>query len=192
MKILQVAPESIAIAVQELNKGKVVVCPTDTVYGLVADAQNEEAVSRVFQIKGREKDKALPVFVKDIEMAKELAHVSPEQENFLKEHWPGKVTVVLQSKHVLPKGLELDGNIALRIPDYELINDILRELNHPITGTSANVSGEPSCVSAQEVIAQFQEREYQPDLVLDKGELPDSNPSTVVDITGETTSVIRP
>jgi len=184
MKILE--------AVQELNKGKVVVCPTDTVYGLLADATQEEAVERVFEIKGREKGKALPVFVKDIEMAKELAYISTKQEKFLKEHWPGKVTVVLQSKQVLPKGLELDGKIALRIPDYELLNDILKELKRPLTGTSANISGQPSCLSAQEVITQFKTREPQPDLVLDAGELADSEPSTVVDITGEAKNVIRP
>jgi len=189
MKVLKVAPETIERTVQALEKGEVVAAPTDTVYGLLADATNETAVERVFQIKGRERGKALPVFVRDTEMAKELAHVSSEQEKFLKENWPGKITVILQSKHMLPKALELDGKIALRIPDYELINKILER---PLTGTSANVSGQPSCSSAQEVIEQFQEREFQPDLVLNAGKLPDSNPSKVIDITAETENVIRP
>jgi L-threonylcarbamoyladenylate synthase len=172
-----------------LENGEVVAAPTDTVYGLLADATNEEVVEKVFQIKGREKGKALPVFVRDIEMAKELAEISAEQEKFLKENWPGKVTAVLESKHVLPKALELNGKVALRIPDYELINELL---DRPLTGTSANVSGQPPCSSAQAVIKQFEERDYQPDLVLDAGELPKSNPSKVVDITGDTEEIIRP
>lgn len=179
-------------AVQALQNGQVVVAPTDTVYGLLADAQNEEAVKRVFEIKGREQGKALPVFVRDMKMAKELAYISSGQEKFLKKNWPGKVTVVLKSKHMLPETLELDGKIALRIPDYELVNDILRELDRPLTGTSANISGQPPCLSAQEVMRQFEKREHQPALVLDAGELVASNPSTVIDITEEAQNIIRP
>ena len=178
-------------AVQALRDGKVVVAPTDTVYGLLADATNEEAVGRVFDMKGREKGKALPVFVRDIEMAKELAYISAEQERFLNKNWPGKVTAVLESKHVLSKALEMGGKIALRIPEYDLVKDILEKLGHPVTGTSANVSGQPSCSSAEEMIEQFKERELQPDLVLDAGKLPDSDPSTVIDITTETKKVLR-
>ena len=107
MKVFQVTPDSINSvargAVQMIRKGKVVVCPTDTVYGLVADAANAEAVQKVFQVKGREKGKPLPVFVKDIAMAKRFTHVSREQEKFLKNVWPGKVTVVLKSRKKLPK-----------------------------------------------------------------------------------------
>jgi len=183
--------DDLAEVIRGLKEWKVVAFPTDTVYGLLADATNEEAVKRVFQIKGREQEKSLPVFIKDIEMAKELAHVSKEQEEFLKEVWPGKVTVVLESKHKLPKELEMDGKIALRAPDYKLVNIILEKLNRPVTGTSANVSGQPSCSSAQEVAAQFEKREYQPDFVLDAGKLPDSNPSTVIDITKEKHTTLR-
>lgn len=189
MKIAQEYTEK--EVVQALEQGKTVVIGTDTVYGLLADAQNEDAVERVFQIKGREEGKALPVFVRDIAMAKELAYVSAEQEKFLKENWPGKVTVVLKSKHALPKALESDGKVALRIPDYDLLSLVLKKLNRPITGTSANVSGESSCSSATEVIAQFQKRKYQPDLIIDAGKLGRSKPSRIVDITGKKIKIVR-
>jgi len=176
---------------QELKKGKMVVSPTDTVYGLLVDATNRRAVKKVFQVKGREKGKSLPVFVKNIAMAKRFAHVSKEQEKFLKNVWPGKVTVVLKSRKKLPKELELNGKVALRIPDYTLINLLLGKIKRPLTGTSANVSGEPSCFSAVEVIAQFQKRKYQPDIVLNAGALRKAKSSRVIDITEEGSKVIR-
>jgi L-threonylcarbamoyladenylate synthase len=182
---------AVHIAVEVLQEGGVVACPTDTVYGLLADATNEKAVEKVFAIKGREKGKPLPVFVADINMAKRLAHILKEQEEFLKKSWPGKVTAIMRSKHVLPRALEGDEKIALRVPNYKLVNMIVEKFGQPITGTSANVSGQPSCFSAQEIVAQFQERELQPDLVLDAGELPASHPSQIVDITGEEKKVIR-
>jgi len=195
MKVIEVVPETIDRAVKEAlqvlqNKG-VVACPTDTVYGLLADATNKETVERVFQIKERERSKALPVFVRDIEMAKELAHVSLEQERFLNENWPGKVTVILESKHVVPEELEADGKVALRIPDYDLVSEILKKLDRPLTGTSANISGEPSCSETAEVIAQFEKRKYRPNIVLNAGELPKVRSSRVVDITGREYKVIR-
>jgi len=183
--------EEIAQAVAVIKKGKVVVCPTDTVYGLVVDATNKKAVQRVFQIKGREKGKALPVFVKNITMAKRLARVSKEQEKFLKKVWPGKVTVVLESKGVLPIELKTQGKIALRIPNHKTVAALLRKTGVPLTGTSANVSGQPSCSSAAEVLAQFAQRKHKPDLVLDQGTLPKSKPSKIVDITGKKYKVIR-
>jgi len=189
MKVVQ--EDSIEEVLQDLKEGKVVAFPTDTVYGLLADATNKDAVRRVFQIKDREEGKPLPVFVKDIEMAKEFAHISKEQEKFLKESWPGKVTVVLKSKHILPKELEINDKVALRIPDYELVNTILEKLNLPVTGTSANVSGDTSCQSAQEVVAQFKERKDQPDLVLNAGQLAESKPSKIIDTTNKEYKVIR-
>jgi len=183
--------EEIAQAVAVIKKGKVVVCPTDTVYGLVVDATNKKAVQRVFQIKGREKGKALPVFVKNITMAKRLARVSKEQEKFLKKVWPGKVTVVLESKGVLPIELEMNGKVALRIPKHETVAALLQKTGVPLTGTSANVSGKPSCLSAKEVLAQFAQRKRKPDLVIDEGKLPKSKPSKIVDITGGKMRILR-
>ncbi|HEX9722381.1 MAG TPA: L-threonylcarbamoyladenylate synthase [Candidatus Paceibacterota bacterium] len=178
-------------AADAIQKGKVVVCPTDTVYGLTADATSKKAVQRVFQIKGREKGKPLPVFVKDIAMAKRLAKISKGQEAFLQKVWPGKVTAVLESKGRLPKVLEREGKVALRIPKNELVRDLLQKLNRPLTGTSANVSSQPSCSSAQEVMAQFAQRKHKPDLVIDGGRLRKSKPSQIVDITGKKMRILR-
>src|SRR3989344_2054981 len=195
MKVVRIPIDDIGGAVQEayaaLGKGGVVVCPTDTVYGLLADATNEKAVQKIFEIKGRPKNKALPIFVKDMKTAKRVAHISKKQETFLKKAWPGKVTAILRSKGVLPEGLEKDGTIALRIPKYELPHRILEKLDRPLTGTSANISGEPSCLEAKEVLTQFAKRKVRPDMVLDAGALPPSKPSMIIDITGKEYSILR-
>ena len=174
-----------------LKAGKVVACPTDTVYGLLADATNRDVVARIFQIKGREKGKPLSVFVKDIAAAKELAEISPEQELYLRDVWPGNVTVLLESRHKLPEFFQKEGKVGIRIPRHPLLNEILENFGNPLTGTSANVSGQPPCLDSKEVLAQFQEREFQPDVLLDAGKLPEARPSTVIDITKTPPEILR-
>ena len=182
---------SIKEAVAALEKGKVLVCPTDTVYGFVADATNAKAVRKIFRIKGREKGKPIPIFVSDIAMAKSLAKIDKQKERFLKKVWPGKVTVVLKSKNKLPKELGTSKTIGLRIPKYKFLNLLLNSYGKPLTGTSANLSGAPSLSDSKQVIAQFQGRKHKPDMVLDEGVLPKSKASKVIDITGTKHIILR-
>ena len=178
-------------AARSLRKGNVLACPTDTVYGFVADATNAKAVRKIFRIKGREKGKPIPIFVKDIAMAKSLAKIGKSQESFLKKVWPGKVTVVLESKNKLSKELGTAKTIGLRQPKYKFLNLLLEVYGKPLTGTSANLSGTPSLSDSKEIITQFQNRKYKPDLVLDAGVLRKSKPSKVVDITGTKHIILR-
>ncbi|MDO8633213.1 MAG: L-threonylcarbamoyladenylate synthase [bacterium] len=178
-------------AAAALKKGKVLVCPTDTVYGLVADATNKRAVRRIFQIKQKSPNKPLPMFVRNIDMAKKLAKVRPLQEHFLKKVWPGKVTVVLESK---TPGLPADrrGTIGLRIPKYPFIQNLLKIFPRPVTGTSANIAGKEPARSIEEVVSQFEKRKHQPDIVIDEGKLPFSKPSKVIDLTSDKKKILRP
>lgn len=195
MRIVRVQESSFEAVVREaaqaLKKGKVVACPTDTVYGFVADATNAKAVRKIFRIKGREKGKPIPIFVKDIAMAKSLATIGKPQEAFLKKVWPGKITAVLKSRGVLPKEVGIKETIGLRIPNHDFVLKLLEKFGKPLTGTSANLSGAPSLSDSKEVIAQFGKRKYQPDLVLDAGVLPKSKPSKVIDVTGTKKEIIR-
>ena len=181
----------VAEAAKAVGKGKVLICPTDTVYGLVCDTTNKKAVEKLFRIKNRKLTKPLPIFVKDVKMAKKLAHIDQKQEKVLKKVWPGKVTAVLKRK----KGYKLYGvgkkTIALRIPKYKLVIELLKKTNSPLTGTSANVSEKPASTKIKEVLKQFTGKKYQPDLVIDKGNLPKSRPSKVVDLTGKTIKILR-
>lgn len=192
--------EIINQAVQELKKGKVVVCPTDTVYGLIADATDKKAVEKIFKIKKRPKSKPIPVFVKDLETAKKIAEIDHSQEKFLKKAWPGKITVVLKLKiknYFKIKNLKFKiyginrNTIALRIPKNKLVLRLLKKINRPLVGTSANVSDQPPSGNLKAVLRQFEGQKLQPDLIIDAGNLKKSKPSKVVDLTGKKLKILR-
>jgi len=208
MRILKVSTknskEIIEKSIKAIKKGEVLVCPTDTVYGLICDATNKKAVKRLFKIKKRKETKPIPIFVKDLKMAKNLAHINKNQKKFFEKNWPGKVTIVLKrlqpTRHPsikagpynLPKILfgEIK-TIGLRIPKYKLAKELLKKLNLPLTGTSANISGRPPSTKIAEVINQFKGEKQQPNLILDAGNLRPSLPSTVIDLTGKKPKILR-
>lgn len=196
MILLKVEPknleEIVKIAAQIIKQGKVIIFPTDTVYGLVCDATNKKAVEKIFRIKERPKKKPLPVFVKDMEIAKELAVIDKNQERFLRKVWPGDVTAVLLRKQKTEKLYGVDEEtIALRIPDYPLLNDLMDKLNIPLAETSVNISGKPEMTGIAEIIDYFKSRKLQPDLIVDAGDLGSSKPSTVIDLTGKKPKILR-
>lgn len=192
MKIISVATEnSVQEASKALLKAKVLVCPTDTVYGLLADATSKKAVGKVFKIKGRKEGKPLPIFVKDIAMAKTLAKVSFLQEKYMKKVWPGKVTLVLESKGMLPRETGTAERIGLRIPKHWFVQAVLKEVKRPLTGTSANLAEKSSLFESKKVIAQFQKRKHRPDIIINAGKLSYPRPSKVLDITGIKPKILR-
>ena len=184
MKTLQLSTKNLREVIRTIKKGGVVIFPTDTVYGLMADLKEKDAVKKIFKIKKRAFKKPLPVFVKDLEMAKSLARINKEQEKILKRVWPGKVTALFKAKSIrFPKGiLSQDKKIGLRIPDYKPLNLLLKKLNSPLVETSANISGVKASTKIKEILRQFKEQKCQPDLVLDVGSLKFSLPSTVIDL----------
>lgn len=184
--------DGIEESIKVIEENGVIVFPTDTVYGLVCDATNQKSIQKLFDIKKRDLKKPIPVFVKDIEMAKQIAMVDKKQESFLKKVWPGKVTVILRAKIDFPQGvLGKDKTIGLRIPDYASLNALFNKINKPLSGTSANLAGEHSCLDISDVIAQFENEKLQPDLIVDAGTLNPSQSSTVVDLTGKELKVLR-
>lgn len=175
-----------------LQSGGVVATPTDTVYGLLGDATNPKAVARVYAIKGRQTGKALPMLVSDIVMAKTIAHISPKQEKFLEQVWPGKVSVVLsliEPSLLSPNALLSNKTVLVRVPNHPLILDILHAYKKPLTGTSANTSDKPVCLDTACIREQFSD--YPPDVIIEGGALPPSASSTIVDLTQETPVIIR-
>jgi len=174
-----------------IRQGMVTVLPTDTVYGLVADATNKKAVEKIFKIKKRQFNKPIPVFVKDIRIAKKLALIDKNQERFLTKVWPGKTTAVLKRKQRIKLYGADKKTIGLRIPNYRFLNALLKKTSHPLTGTSANISGKSASIKIKEIISQFKNQKYQPDLIIDAGNLPRSRPSKVIDITGKKPKILR-
>jgi len=161
---------------------------------LITDATNKEAVEKVFEIKKRDKTKAISVFVKNIEEINKIAFVDKKQADFLKENLPGKFTVILKRKPSCGLAENLFGRketIGIRVINNKIISDILGKINKPLTATSANISGQPSSGKIKEVLGQFENQEVKPDLVLDAGDLVESSPSKIIDLTGEKFKIIR-
>lgn len=188
------SPEAASKAAEYLKRGQVICCPTDTVYGLLADATNKKAVQRVFDIKKRNRKKVISIFVKDIKMAKKYAIMDKAMQVFLQEIWPGKVTVALTRKKRTDLSELVYGSkktIGLRIPDNKLVRQIMEKFGKPVTGTSANISGAPSALKINQVYGYFEDEEIRPDLILDGGNLPYNNPSSVIDFSYNKPKIIR-
>ena len=188
MHILKQNKKNIKDILTALENGAVLVCPTDTVYGLLADATNKKAVYKIYKIKKRIKIKSLPVFVKDVKMAKELAEVNESQEKILNRKWPGKYTFVLnRNPRVKLYGVDKK-TIALRIPKYKFLNDLLKKINKPLVQTSVNISGQPSLTKIGDITNQIGKLDV---LVIDAGNLQKSKSSTIIDITNNKIKVLR-
>ena len=171
-----------------LRQGGVAVVPTDTVYGLIADATQKKAVGRVFAIKKRPRAKQLPLFVHTMRMAKHYALISREQELILSSKWPGPYTAVLKRKKCRPQLYGVHGGtIALRIPDSPKIRLIIKNLKRPVTGTSANRAGKNPSKTVQEARRQLGAK---PDLFVDGGTLY-GRPSRIVDMTAKPYRTLR-
>ncbi|MGC1417356.1 MAG: L-threonylcarbamoyladenylate synthase [Candidatus Acidiferrum sp.] len=173
-----------------LARGSVVAIPTDTFYGLAADPFNLSAVDEIYKIKGRPETRALPILVRSLEQAMQLAREVPQ--NFLKlaqEFWPGALTLVVDAANRLPLKVTANtGKVALRWPKSDVARRLIEEFDGPITGTSANISGFPSCSSAEQVLKQLGARVP---LVLDSGETGGTIGSTIVDVHGGAWKIIR-
>lgn len=174
-----------------LHSGGIVVLPTDTVYGIVGNADCEEVIEKIFLLKDRRKSKACSIFVKDIATARRYAYISDDQARFLEKLWPGQFIVVFHHKKKLPKSLtgNLD-TIGIRIPKHDLLLNLLRHLDFPLVQTSANISGRGPAKNVSQVREYFVSSAMQPDLVVDEGELY-GTPSAVVDFTRDRPVLIR-
>ena len=187
--MIKKSSEVLSKALKALKSGGVVICPTDTVYGFLADAQNKKAVDRIFKIKKRPKSKPLSVFVKNLRMAEELAFVDQRQEKVLKKYWPGKYTFVLKRK----PAMELFGlnkaTIAIRIPKHTFLQKLLKKINRPLVQTSVNISDQPTLVEINDIIKTFGDYNNIP--IIDGGNLKKGKPSKIIDLTQGVLTRIR-
>jgi L-threonylcarbamoyladenylate synthase len=192
LKISPTAPESESIeyAAGYIKRGEVVAVPTDTFYGLAVDPTNLASIEAVFRAKGRPETKALPILVNSVEQAITLIRDVPDV--FLKlahEFWPGPLTLVVTATSRLP--LKVTGNtgrVALRWANSPIITSLIAATGGPITGTSANLSGFPSCSNANQIVQQLGDRIP---LILDAGDTGGSLASTIVRIDGDQYSIVR-
>jgi len=181
--------EQIDKGIQILKRGGVIAFPTDTVYGLGADAFRSEAAERIYEMKKRPTHLPLPLLIGDVEQLAVLAAKPlPEIVLFLaKRFWPGGLTLVLPKAANLP-GYVGNTNIAVRVPDHPICLTLIQAINNPLIGTSANISGKPSMVTAGEVRQQLGN---EVDFIIDGGRCPGGGESTVVDVTGGGVVILR-
>ena len=182
------SPETIETALEKsrqiLASGGVIVFPTDTIYGLGANALDEEAISRIYKIKKRSISKPISVLVRDINMAKKVACIDSCAEEILGKIWPDSITVILRKKDSVPYSLTAGTeNVAVRISGNPFIKILFERIDFPITATSANISGEENLLLADKIIDKFSRKDNSPDLFINSGDLDNSLPSTIVDLT---------
>ena len=177
-------------AIGILKEGGIVAFPTDTVYGLAAAMSIPGAVERVYAVKRRPADMALPLLVADASgVAGLAATLPPTAERLIEVFLPGALTIVLAASSAVPEAITAGGGtVAVRIPAHPTPIALIRGTGGPITGTSANVSGLPSPLTAAEVRSQFG---GDVDLIIDSGEPCPGAASTIVDVTGATPIVLR-
>jgi len=182
--------QQIEQAIEILKRGGIVAFPTDTVYGLGANALDEGAVLRVYEAKGRPRHLALPLLLADISQIGAVARPVPEIAWRLAQRFlPGGLTLVLHKASSVSTVVSGGGEkIAVRVPNHPVPLALIEGLGAPITGTSANLTGSPSPDTAEEVHQQMGDRV---DLVIDGGRCPGGMDSTVLDLTGETPRILR-
>lgn len=180
----------IKVAARLILEGKLVAFPTETVYGLGADALNEEAVKRIFESKGRPADNPLIVHIADFNDLKKLARDIPKEAKLLAERfWPGPLTLVLPKKDEVPLvttgGLD---TVAVRMPAHEIALALIRA-STPVAAPSANISGKPSPTLAEHVVDDFYGRI---EAIIDGGPTKVGVESTVIDLSSERPTLLRP
>ena len=186
----EVDPDALAEAVQALRLGGVVVYPTETFYGIGADATSEAAVGRVAALKGRDGGKPILVIVASRDMISQVAVGIPSTgERLMERFWPGPLTLVVRARNGIPMHLTGGGHgIGVRLSSHAVARALSEALGGPITATSANRGGEPPATDVRRARAVFG---AEADFYLDGGRSPGGLPSTVVDLTGSRPRIVR-
>ena len=182
--------EELKKCIETINKGGLVIFPTETVYGIGANAYNEEAVRKIYEVKMRPDEKPLSIMVSSIDEISKYAIISNEiEEKIIKKYMPGPITIVLKKKpgvfDYISSGKD---TIGIRIPDNEIILKILKEAKLPIVAPSANISGKPSGIILSEILKDF---DGKVEICIDGGKAKLSEPSTIVKVVDNKPVILR-
>lgn len=185
---MQIIPENklaVNVAIKALQKGQLVFMATETVYIAAVDATNEEAVKKLISFKNRPFGKPFSVGVTNIKIAEKYVVLNKTAKALYKRFLPGPVTVVSTGTHMVANGVEAEnGTLGIRIPDYKFFQDVAKIFNKPITATSANASYQRRPYKLPDILDNVSEKQKKLiDLMIDAGELPHNEPSTVIDTT---------
>ncbi|HSJ89420.1 MAG TPA: L-threonylcarbamoyladenylate synthase [Anaerolineales bacterium] len=182
------SPNAIHSALEILLSGGLVAFPTDTVYGVGALAFDGQAIESIYVAKNRPMEKAIPVLIGDPEeLPKVAAEISILAVRLIERFWPGPLTVLVPKRPTLPEAISATSTVGVRVPDHNVARALLR-LAGPLAVTSANISSQPSPITAGQVMVQLGGRLA---LIIDGGETPGGIPSTLVDCTGDEIQILR-
>jgi tRNA threonylcarbamoyl adenosine modification protein (Sua5/YciO/YrdC/YwlC family) len=194
-ELLKISPENpdpaaIRYAAEFIRRGELVAIPTDTFYGIAADPFNLAAVDHIYRVKGRPETRALPILVNKIAQALTLTRDVPYTFHKLAaKFWPGPLTLLVEASTGVPLKVTANtGNVALRWPNSPIVDALITLVMGPITGTSGNISGQPACATAVELLEQLGDRIP---LIIDAGETPGNLASTIVKLEGDDWTVMR-
>ena len=190
MKTLLLNKNEIDIAADIIKKGGIVAMPTETVYGLAADALNGEAVAKIFKAKGRPMDNPLIVHISDIKQIDMLvAEFSDKAKKLAEKFWPGPLTIVLPKSDIIPDEVSAWlSTVAIRFPSHPIAHELIAK-SSPIAAPSANLSGSPSPTTVRHVLADMDGRI---DAIIDGGDCEVGVESTVITLTEDVPTLLRP
>lgn len=193
MQIIKENEANIAEIVKVLNSGGLVIFPSETVYGAAVDATNPKAVKKLSAYKQRPLGKPYSVMVANREMAEKVVVINETAENIYRNMLPGPITVVSRGRHLLAPGIESEtGSLGVRIPNYPFLLSLISTFGKPLTATSANASYKKRPYKIDDVLKNISKKQMDLiSLVIDAGELPRNEPSTVIDTTYDDVTVLR-
>jgi len=180
--------EEINILIKILKEGGIVAFPTETVYGIGANAMNKEAVERIYRVKEREREKALSLHIGTLKGLEDLVEITSFELKVILQLFPGPINIILKKKDTMPQWIGKEDTIGVRFPSLKITQELLKKADIPIVATSANISGWPEARAIQDVIDMIGEKI---DGILDGGTVPIGKPSTVVNISDKKIEILR-
>lgn len=182
--------KTIAHLRQLLNHAEIIAYPTETFYGLGVKYDQHDALERLYTIKQRPLDKAMPLIIGRIELITLLTPVIPRAaEKLIRQFWPGPLTLIFEARETLHAHITgRTGKVAVRMPGPSFALDLAKHLDFPITSTSANIAGMPPAETAEAVIGYF---DCAFSAIVDCGKTPGNAPSTIVDVSGAEVMIVR-
>lgn len=177
-------------AAEVINSGGMVAFPTESFYGLAVSVKDEKAIQRLFDVKKRRSDQPILMLVPSVESLNQIVvHIPKIARLLMSRFWPGGLTLIFEAKPDLPQGLTAGtGKIGVRLSSHPIARALAEAVGMPITGTSANISGEAACSSAKEVHHSLGEKV---DLILDGGKTAGGKGSTILDVTVDPPQILR-
>ena len=185
MKVI--SNNQLSIAVKYLKQGKILVFPTETSYGLGCDATNQNAVNKIFKIKGRQSDKPLLVVIPSVEMAKKYLVWNDLLSDLSKKYWPGPLTIVSEynKKENLATGVVAsDNTVAVRVTNNPIAKFLSEKLGRPVVATSANLADAGEVYDPKKI-------EIKTDIIVNGGVLPHNPPTTIVSVVNNNLQILR-